>query len=63
MDRTLARGESITGAEERFDLVVFSSCKVEETAPYLGERRAWIREPTWKLLDHATVKTLVSRKA
>ncbi len=32
--------------EETFDLVVFSSYKVEERAPYLGERRAWIGEPT-----------------
>src|SRR5215217_1249064 len=54
--------ESTNGGEETFDLVVFSSYKVEETAPYLGEARAWMREPTWKPLDHATVETLVSTK-
>ena len=54
--------ESTNGGEETFDLVVFSSYKVEETAPYLGEVRAGIGEPTWKPLDHATVETLVSRK-
>ena len=30
--------ESTDGGEETFELVVFSNCKVEETAPYLGKR-------------------------
>jgi hypothetical protein len=54
--------ESTNGGEETFDLVVFSSYKVEEPAPYLGEARPWIEEPTWKPLDHATVETLVGGK-
>ena len=54
--------ESTDGGAETFELVVFSSYEVTERAPYLGERRAWIREPTWKLLDHATVETLVGGK-
>jgi hypothetical protein len=48
-----------TEGQETFELVVFSSYKVEERAPYLGERRAWIGEPTWKSLDRATVEILV----
>ena len=32
--------EATDGAEETFELVVFSSCEVVERAPYLGERRA-----------------------
>jgi len=39
-----------------------SSYKVEETAPYLGETRAWIGEPTWKPLDRASVEVLVDAK-
>jgi hypothetical protein len=34
--------ESTDGGEETFELVVFSSYKVEERAPYLGETRARI---------------------
>ena len=41
--------------------VVFSSYKVEERAPYLGERRAWIGDATWKPLDPASVKASVGR--
>ena len=48
--------------EETFDLVVFSSYEVAERAPYLGETRAWIGEPTWRPLDRATVEVLVGRK-
>jgi hypothetical protein len=51
-----------TGGQETFDLVVFSSYKVEERAPYLGETRAWIGDATWKPLDHATVEVLVDGK-
>jgi hypothetical protein len=38
--------ESTDGGEEAFKLVVFSSYKVEERAPYLGETRAWIEDTT-----------------
>jgi hypothetical protein len=41
---------------------VFSSYEVVERVPYLGERRAWIGEPTWKTLDRATVEVLVGGK-
>ena len=54
--------ESTDGGEETFDLVVFSSYEVIERAPYLGETRAWIGEPTWKPLDRATVEVLVGGK-
>jgi len=54
--------ESTTGGEETFDLVAFSSYKVEERAPYLGETRAWIGDATWKPLNRATVETLVGGK-
>jgi hypothetical protein len=37
--------ESAEGLET-LDLVVFSNYKVEETAPYLGETRAWIGDAT-----------------
>jgi len=51
-----------TDGEETFDLVTFSSYEVTERAPYLGESRAWIGEPTWKTLDRATVEVLVGGK-
>ncbi len=51
--------ESTDGGEETFDLVVFSGYEVIERAPYLGETRVWIGEPTWKSLDRATVEVLV----
>jgi hypothetical protein len=51
--------ESTDGGEEAFKLVVFSSYKVKERAPYLGETRAWIEDATWKRLDRATVEALV----
>jgi hypothetical protein len=54
--------EATDGGEETFELVVFSSYRVEERAPYLGETRAWIGEPTWKRLDRATVEVLVGGK-
>jgi hypothetical protein len=54
--------ESTDGGEETFELVVFSSYKVEERAPYLGEARAWIGDATWKGLDRATVEALVGVK-
>ena len=54
--------ESTDGGEESFDLVVFSNYEVIERAPYLGETRVWIGEPTWKSLDRATVEVLVGGK-
>jgi hypothetical protein len=54
--------ESTEGGEESFELVVFSSYRVTERAPYLGETRAWIGEPTWKTLDRASVEVLVEGK-
>jgi hypothetical protein len=39
--------ESTDGGEETFELVVFSSYKVEERAPYLGETRARIGGANW----------------
>jgi hypothetical protein len=54
--------ESTSGGEETFELVVFSSYKVEERAPYLGETRAWIGNATWKPLDRTAVELLVSKK-
>jgi hypothetical protein len=55
-------GESAGGGAETFDLVIFSSYKVIERAPYLGETRAWIGEPTWKRLNRNTVEILVGGK-
>jgi hypothetical protein len=54
--------EESTEGKETFELVVFSSYEVEERAPYLGETRAWIGEPTWKTLDRTTVEVLVGGK-
>jgi hypothetical protein len=54
--------ESTNGGEETFELVVFSSYKVEERAPYLGETRAWIGGATWRQLDRVSVEVLVGGK-
>jgi hypothetical protein len=54
--------ESTDRGAETCDMVVFSSYKVEERAPYLGETRVWIGEPTWKPLDRAIVEVLVGGK-
>jgi hypothetical protein len=54
--------EESTEGQETFDLVVFSSYKVEERAPYLGETRARIGELTWKPLDRAIAEVLVEGK-
>ena len=54
--------ESTDGRAETFELVVFSSYKVEERAPYLGETRARIGGATWKGLDRATVESLEGGK-
>ena len=54
--------ESTNGGEETFELVVFSSYKVEGRAPYLGETRAWIGDATWKTLDRTAVEVMVGEK-
>ena len=54
--------ESTDRGEETFELVDFSSYEVTERAPYVGETRTWIEEPTWKPLDHATLEVLVGGK-
>jgi hypothetical protein len=54
--------ESTDGGEETFDLVVFSNTRYIERAPYLGETRVWIGEPTWKSLDRATMEILMGGK-
>jgi hypothetical protein len=54
--------EENTEGQETFELVVFSSYKVEERAPYLGETRAWVGDATWKPLDRASVEVLVDGK-
>jgi hypothetical protein len=51
--------DETTDVEETFELVVFSSYKVEERAPYLGETRAWIGDATWKRLDRTAVEVMV----
>ena len=54
--------KSAEGGAETFELATFPSYKVKEWAPYLGERRAWIVDATWKPLDHASVEVLVGGK-
>ena len=54
--------ESTGGELETFELVVFSSYEVTERAPYLGERRTWIGDATWKRLDRTSVEVLVGKK-
>lgn len=54
--------ESTDRGADTFDLVVFSSYKVIARAPYLGETRARIGEPTWKPLDRTSVEVLVGEK-
>jgi hypothetical protein len=61
MDRAWPK-ESTDSGEETFELVVFSSYKVEERAPYLGETRAWVGDATWKILDRKTLEMLVGHK-
>jgi len=55
--------EESTQGQESFELVVFSSYKVTERAPYLGETRAWIGGATWQPLDRATIGVLVGETA
>jgi hypothetical protein len=51
--------EATDGASETFELVVFSSYEVKESAPYLGETRLTLGEPRWKSLDRESVEALV----
>jgi hypothetical protein len=53
--------EATDGTSETFELVVFSSYEVKERAPYLGETRLTIGEPTWKTLDRQSVEALVGQ--
>ena len=61
MDRALPK-EATDGHSETFELVVFASYEVKERAPYLGETRLTIREPTWKSLDRESVEALVGQE-
>jgi len=54
--------EVTDGHSETFELVVFSSYEVKERAPYLGETRLTIGEPTWKALDRDSVEALVGQE-
>jgi hypothetical protein len=54
--------EATDGASETFELVVFSSYEIKERAPYLGETRLTIGEPTWKTIDRETVEILVAQE-
>ncbi len=54
--------EATDGASETFELVVFSSYEVIESAPYLGKTRLTVGEPTWKTLDRGSVETLVGQE-
>jgi hypothetical protein len=54
--------EATDGHSETFELVVFSSYEVKERAPYLGETRLTVGEPTWKTLDREAVKALVGQE-
>ena len=45
-----------TGCSETFVLVVFSSYEAKERAPYLGETKLTLGEPTWKSLDREAVE-------
>jgi hypothetical protein len=54
--------EATDGHSETFELVVFSSYEAKERAPYLGETRLTIGEPTWKSLDRESVEALVGQE-
>ena len=54
--------ETTNGASETFELIVFSSYEIRERAPYLGDTRSTIGEPTWKPLDRETVEVLVRQE-
>jgi hypothetical protein len=54
--------EAIDGHSETLELEVFSSYEIRQRAPYLGETRLSIGEPTWKSLDRETVEALVGKE-
>ena len=54
--------EATDGHSETFELVVFSSYEVRERAPYLGETRLTLGEPSWKSLDRESVEALVGQE-
>ncbi len=54
--------EATDGASETFELVVFSSYEVKERAPYLGETKLTVGEPTWKSLYRESVEALVGQE-
>jgi hypothetical protein len=54
--------EATDGASETFEMVVFSSYEVRERAPYLGETRLTLGEPSWKSLDRESVEALVGEE-
>jgi hypothetical protein len=54
--------ETTDGRSETFDLEIFSSYEIRERAPYLGETRLTIGEPTWKTLDREMVEALVGQQ-
>ena len=53
--------EATDGHSETFELVVFSSYEVKERAPYPGETKLTIGEPTWKSLDREALEVLIGR--
>ena len=53
--------EATNWASETFELVVFSSYEVKERAPYLGETRVTMGEPSWKPLERESVEGLVGQ--
>jgi hypothetical protein len=54
--------ETTNGTSETFELVVFSSYEIRERAPYLGETRLTVGDPTWKVLDRETVEALIGQE-
>ena len=54
--------EATDGHSETFELVAFSSYETMERAPYLGETRLTIGEPTSKSLDRESVETLIGQE-
>jgi hypothetical protein len=54
--------EATDGHAETFELVVFSSYEIKQRAPYMGETRLTVGEPTWKILDRGSVEALVGQE-
>jgi hypothetical protein len=51
-------GSRRPGAEETFDLAIFSSYEITERVPYLAETQLRLGEVTWKPLDRHSVEVL-----